>query len=149
VVDDNLDAARTLALMVKMFDHEVRIAHDGEEAIQTAAEFLPEVILMDIGMPRMNGYDAARSIRQQSWGQSMTLVALTGWGKRRIRSAQGRLGLIIISSSRRIRPNCGVYLMAWPASLANSASTPLVRRASLRLHTPAAKEPRLLPATRL
>ncbi len=81
VVDDNLDAARTLALMVKMFDNEVRIAHDGEEAMLIAAAFLPEVILMDIGMPKVNGYDAARSMRQQKWGQNITLVALTGWGQ--------------------------------------------------------------------
>lgn len=81
IVDDNHDAARLLSLIVKMLGNEIRLAGNGEEAIQVAAEFNPEVILMDIGMPRMNGYEAARRIRQEPWGQSMMLVALTGWGQ--------------------------------------------------------------------
>ncbi len=81
IVDDNQDAARLLSLIVKMLGNEVRVAGNGEEALKVAAEFVPEVILMDIGMPRMNGYEAARRIRQEPWGRSMMLVALTGWGQ--------------------------------------------------------------------
>ncbi len=70
-----------LALVVKILGNEVRKAADGVEAIRVAEEFKPELILMDIGMPLMNGYEAARHIRQQPWGTAMTLVALTGWGQ--------------------------------------------------------------------
>ena len=67
------------------------MAHDGLEAIELAERFQPDVALLDLGMPKLNGYEAARSIRQQSWGQHMMLVALTGWGqaedKRRSREA--------------------------------------------------------------
>jgi PAS domain S-box-containing protein len=81
VVDDNTAAAEMLSLVVKMLGSEVRTAYDGQEAIQLAAEFRPDVVLMDIGMPRMDGYEAARRIRQQPWGEKMELVALTGWGQ--------------------------------------------------------------------
>jgi CheY-like chemotaxis protein len=61
--------------------NDVRIANDGIEAVEAAAEFKPDVALLDIGMPRMNGYDAARHIRKQSNGREVVLVALTGWGQ--------------------------------------------------------------------
>jgi len=81
VVDDNLDAARMLSHLIKAFGNEVRMSPDGQDAVGVAATFQPDVILMDLGMPRMNGYEAARYIRQQPWGQQMYLVALTGWGQ--------------------------------------------------------------------
>ncbi|MCA9114604.1 MAG: PAS domain-containing protein [Planctomycetaceae bacterium] len=81
VVDDNKVAASMLGMVVKMLGNEVRKAHDGLEATKLAADFLPDVILMDIGMPRMNGYEAARHIRAQPWGGQIMLVALTGWGQ--------------------------------------------------------------------
>lgn len=81
VVDDNVAAAKMLGMSVKMLGNEVRTAGDGQEAIEIAADFQPDVVLMDIGMPRMNGYEAARYIRQQPWGQKMFLIALTGWGQ--------------------------------------------------------------------
>jgi two-component system, chemotaxis family, CheB/CheR fusion protein len=81
VVDDNVSAARMLSKLVSSIGHEARIAHDGVEAIELADQFRPEVVLMDIGMPNMNGYDAARHIRLQTWGEAMKLVALTGWGQ--------------------------------------------------------------------
>ena len=91
VADDNRDAAETLANMLRLFGHEVCIAYNGEEAVRAAAAFKPDLALMDIGMPRMNGYDAARCIRDQPGGQDVLLVALTGWGqpddKRRSSSA--------------------------------------------------------------
>ncbi len=81
VVDDNKAAADMLRLVVKMLGHDVRVASDGQEGVEIAAAFLPEMVLMDIGMPKMNGYEAAQAIRQQSWGRQMMLVALTGWGQ--------------------------------------------------------------------
>ncbi len=81
VVDDNKAAADMLSLVVKMLGHEVRTAGDGQEGVEMAESFAPDMVLMDIGMPRMDGYEAARYIRKQSWGQRMMLVALTGWGQ--------------------------------------------------------------------
>ncbi|QEH35195.1 Autoinducer 2 sensor kinase/phosphatase LuxQ [Aquisphaera giovannonii] len=81
VADDNDDAARTMAMMLGILGHEVRTAADGEEAVRSAAEFRPEVIFLDIGMPRVNGYQAAERIRAQEWGRGMVVVALTGWGQ--------------------------------------------------------------------
>ena len=81
VADDNQDAAESLAMMLRMMGNHVRTVHDGEQAVAEAAAFRPDVLLLDIGMPRMNGYDAAREIRGQGWGARMVLVALTGWGQ--------------------------------------------------------------------
>jgi PAS domain S-box-containing protein len=81
VVDDLRDAADSMAMMLKMAGHETRTAYDGLEAIQSAAAFQPNVILLDVGLPKMNGYEAARHIREQPWGGNVTLVALTGWGQ--------------------------------------------------------------------
>jgi CheY-like chemotaxis protein/two-component sensor histidine kinase len=81
VVDDNVDALKSLSRMVELLGSEVRRAHDGLQAIEMAREFKPDIVLMDIGMPRLNGYDAARRIRQEPWGQELTLIATTGWGQ--------------------------------------------------------------------
>lgn len=91
VVDDNQDGAESLAMFLQIGGHDVRTAYDGEEAIVTAETFLPEVVLLDIGMPKLNGYDACRRIRETAWGRDMVLIAQTGWGqeedKRRTREA--------------------------------------------------------------
>jgi PAS domain S-box-containing protein len=81
VVDDNRDALETLSKLVLRLGNEVRCAEDGLEALQVARTFRPEIILMDLGMPRLNGYEAARRIRQQLWGREIALVATTGWGQ--------------------------------------------------------------------
>ena len=81
VVDDNQDAATTMAAMLELLGDEVRTAHDGLEALAAAEAFRPDVILMDVGMPRLNGYDATRRIRKQPWGRTIVIVALTGWGQ--------------------------------------------------------------------
>ena len=81
VADDNVDAADSLALMLRMMGHEVQTAHNGKQAVEAAESFRPGVILLDIGMPKLNGYEACRSIREQSWGNDAFLIALTGWGQ--------------------------------------------------------------------
>ncbi len=81
VVDDNKDAADTLAMLLRVHGNDIRTVYDGLEAVEAAEMFHPEVALLDIGLPKMNGYDVARRIRQQPWGRDVTLVALTGWGK--------------------------------------------------------------------
>jgi CheY-like chemotaxis protein len=80
-VDDNRDAADSLGMMLELTGHTVHLAYDGLEAVAAAASFRPDVVLLDIGLPRMNGYEAARHIRREPWGKAMALVALTGWGQ--------------------------------------------------------------------
>jgi PAS domain S-box-containing protein len=81
VVDDNLDAAESLGMLLEMLGHEVHTAHDGLEAVGAVAQFQPDVVLLDIGLPKLNGYEAARRIREQNGGTGPVLVALTGWGQ--------------------------------------------------------------------
>ena len=81
VVDDNRDSAESLAILIQLAGHETRIAYDGFAAIESAATFGPEVVLLDIGLPDLNGFDTARRIREQPWGKNIVLVALTGWGQ--------------------------------------------------------------------
>jgi CheY-like chemotaxis protein len=81
VVDDNQDAAMTAKMLLQMMGNAVRTAHDGEAAIAEAKEFRPDVVLCDIGLPKKNGYEVARAIREQPWGKSMILIAVTGWGQ--------------------------------------------------------------------
>jgi PAS domain S-box-containing protein len=83
IADDNRDAAESLAMLLEIDGHRVRIAHDGRSAVAAFAEFQPEVALVDIGMPEMNGYDVARCVRQSSAGRAVTLIAVTGWGQDR------------------------------------------------------------------
>jgi CheY-like chemotaxis protein len=80
VVDDNRDAAETLALMLRLEGNEVTTVFDGESAIAATAEFRPDVVLMDLGMPKVDGYEAARAIRRDRKAPEVVLIALTGWG---------------------------------------------------------------------
>jgi CheY-like chemotaxis protein len=81
VVDDLHDSADTLAMLLRLHGHDVQTAYDGEEAVSRAGEFRPDVILLDLGMPRMGGDLACRVIRAQPWGKSMRIIAVTGWGQ--------------------------------------------------------------------
>ncbi len=81
VVDDNRDAADSLGMLLGMMGHEVHTAHDGLEAVEAAAALQPDVILLDIGLPKMNGYEVARRIREQEGDTEIVLIALTGWGQ--------------------------------------------------------------------
>ena len=81
VADDNQDAAKTLAMLLKIMGNEVHTANDGLQAVEMADVFQPQVILLDIGMPKLNGYEACRRIRERPWGKKVILIALTGWGQ--------------------------------------------------------------------
>ena len=81
LVDDNVDAAESLAMLLRLWGHEVAVAHDGPDALRAAEAQRPEFALLDIGLPGMDGYELARRLRPQpGFGQTI-LVALTGWGQ--------------------------------------------------------------------
>lgn len=81
VADDNLDALESLALLLELSGHEVYKACNGKQAVTLAAQQRPDVMLLDIGMPALNGHDVARQIRGEDWGRNITLVAVSGWGQ--------------------------------------------------------------------
>jgi len=81
VVDDNVDSADSLATLMHLSGHETRIAYDGEDALAAAEEFRPEVILLDIGLPKVHGFGVCRGVREKPWGEDIVIVALTGWGQ--------------------------------------------------------------------
>jgi len=81
IADDNQDALESLALMLRLEGHEVHCASDGEEALALAGQRRPEIVVLDVGMPKLDGCEVARRIRAESWGRDAVLVALTGWGQ--------------------------------------------------------------------
>jgi CheY-like chemotaxis protein len=80
VVDDNVDAAQSLGMLLKLSGHDVSVAHNGHDGLQQASEFRPELVLLDIGMPVMDGYEVCRRLRQDPRTQGALVIALTGWG---------------------------------------------------------------------
>lgn len=98
VADDNRDAADCLGLMLRALGQEVATAYDGQQALERAEEFAPDVMLLDLGMPRGNGYDVAQAIRQRAWGESVVLVAVTGWDQDedRIRTREAGFDLHLV-----------------------------------------------------
>jgi CheY-like chemotaxis protein len=91
VVDDSVDGAQAMALLLKYDGHDARIAHNGQDAIAEARDFLPDVVFLDIGLPGMSGYEVARELRADPKLRDVVLIALTGWGtdedRRRTREA--------------------------------------------------------------
>jgi signal transduction histidine kinase/CheY-like chemotaxis protein len=81
VVDDNADSAESLALLLRLEGHLVETAHNGHHAVELAERFQPDAILLDLGMPGMNGYEVCEEIRSRPWGRSILMVAQTGWGQ--------------------------------------------------------------------
>jgi CheY-like chemotaxis protein len=81
IVDDNRDGAESLATLLSMSGHQTRMVHDGLEALEAAERFRPDLVLLDIGIPKLNGYDACRRIRNEPWGKEMVVVAVTGYGQ--------------------------------------------------------------------
>ncbi len=81
IADDLADSADTLALLFEASGHEVRVAYDGEEALAIGESFRPEIVLLDLGMPKLNGYETCRRMRATTWSRAATIVAQTGWGQ--------------------------------------------------------------------
>ena len=92
VVDDSTDAAESMALLLGLQGHEVRTAHDGASALQTAEAFHPEVVLLDIGLPGMDGCEVARRLRRLPGAAGAVLVAVTGWGQEEDRRRSAAAG---------------------------------------------------------
>ena len=92
IVDDNRDGADSLSELLNLMGHNTRTAYDGQQGVELAAEYRPEVILFDIGMPKLNGYEACRLIRQQLWGKEIVLIAVTGWGQSKDRKRTHEAG---------------------------------------------------------
>ena len=113
IVDDNRDSADSLAMLLKIMGNEVGTAYDGEQAVEAAEALRPDVVLLDIGMPKLNGYDACRRIREQPWGQGMFLIALTGWGQEEDRRRTEEAGF----NQHMVKPVDPAALMKLLASL--------------------------------
>ncbi|HYM48842.1 MAG TPA: response regulator, partial [Burkholderiaceae bacterium] len=105
MADDNRDAAESLAALLRVDGHEVVIGHDGNQALQLAEQFRPQVMLLDVSMPRMNGHEATRRLRATEWGKAIYIVALSGFGQERDRA-------------RSLQAGCNAHLIK-PLSLAD------------------------------
>jgi signal transduction histidine kinase len=92
VADDNRDSADSLAMLLEVSGHEVHVSYDGEEAVRLAAEVRPEVLLLDIGMPRLDGYQVATRLRGEPWGAELVIIATTGWGQEQDRTRSRETG---------------------------------------------------------
>ncbi|MEO8572814.1 MAG: ATP-binding protein [Pyrinomonadaceae bacterium] len=92
VVDDNADSAESLAILLKLQGNDTMVARDGLDALEKGAAYNPDVILLDIGMPGMNGYDACEAIRAERWGKDLLLIAMTGWGQEEDRRRSAAAG---------------------------------------------------------
>jgi DNA-binding response OmpR family regulator len=92
LVDDDPDSSEPLSLLLQSKGHETRVATDGAQAISVADEFKPNCVLLDLGLPRMDGYEVARRLRDRPYGSDVVLVALTGWAGRDIRSRAAEAG---------------------------------------------------------
>jgi CheY-like chemotaxis protein len=92
VVDDNEDSAQSLAMLLQTEGHETFTAHDGVSAIQSAEEHRPDVVLLDVGLPKLSGHEVCRQIRSRPWGRDVLLIAVTGWGQAEDRRKSSEAG---------------------------------------------------------
>jgi PAS domain S-box-containing protein len=81
IVDDNRDSAESLAMLLEITGNKTYQAHDGVEAVEAVEKYRPEVVLLDIGLPKLSGYEVCRHVREQTWGKDIVVIALTGWGQ--------------------------------------------------------------------
>ncbi len=124
IVDDNRDSADSLAMMLKMMGHETSAVYDGEEAVSAASAFTPDVILLDIGLPKLNGYEACRRIRKLEPGKDMVIVAQTGWGQEEDRQRTHEAGF----DHHFVKPVDPQALMKLLRSLSKNGDRQLTRR---------------------
>ena len=108
VVDDNRDSALSLAALLQLCGHETHVAYDGAEALQVAQAMRPDLLLLDLGLPKIDGYEVARAIRAQAWGEAMVLVAVTGWGQDEDRRKSSEAGF----NAHLVKPVAPLALMA-------------------------------------
>jgi PAS domain S-box-containing protein len=113
IVDDNKDAAEWLATLLSLSGHDTHVALDGVEAVKAAERLAPDVVLLDIGLPRIDGYEVCRRIRQQPWGRDLVIVALTGWGQEEDRQKSREAGF----NTHLVKPVDDEVLMNLLASL--------------------------------
>ena len=92
LVDDNTDSTEPLSLLLQAKGHETRVAVEGTEAITVADEFKPHCVVLDLGLPGMDGYEVARRLRERPYGSELTLVALTGWAGKDVRTKAAEAG---------------------------------------------------------
>jgi two-component system, OmpR family, response regulator len=92
LVDDNTDSTEPLSLLLQAKGHETRVAVEGAEAITVADEFKPHCVVLDLGLPGMDGYEVARRLRERPYGSELTLVALTGWAGKDVRAKAAEAG---------------------------------------------------------
>jgi signal transduction histidine kinase/CheY-like chemotaxis protein len=111
VVEDNRDSAEMLGELLELAGAQVQLAHDGESALDLGAQLDPQVILLDIGLPGMSGYDVARAVRSASWGKHTRIVALTGWGNAddRVRSKEAGIDRLLV---KPVQPSALMALLA-------------------------------------
>jgi CheY-like chemotaxis protein len=112
------DGAESLAMMLEMSGHETHRAHDGLDAIEAAQRLRPDAMLLDIGLPSLNGYEVCRRIREEPWGKGVTMVALTGWGQEEDRRRSKEAGF----DTHMIKPVDPIALMGLLASLPSKKS---------------------------
>jgi DNA-binding response OmpR family regulator len=117
VVDDNRDAAESLAEILRLVGNDVATAFDGAAAVSAAEQFEPDVVLLDLGMPTLDGYAAARAIRNGAAGTRMTLIAVTGWGRDTDRQRTHEAGF----DQHLVKPVDPAALLAYLSSLGRSA----------------------------
>jgi CheY-like chemotaxis protein len=120
IADDARDSADSLAVILAMKGHEAHTAYDGEEAMEAAARLRPQVIILDIRMPKRNGFEACRWIREQPWGRAVTLIALSGWGTEEDRRRTEEAGF----DHHLVKPVAPEVLFALVASRAPQAIGP-------------------------
>jgi CheY-like chemotaxis protein len=125
IVDDSEDSAESLAMLLRFGGHETHKAHDGVAAIEAAERLRPDAVLLDIGLPKLNGYDVCSHIRNEPWGKDLLLVALTGWGQEEDRDRSRRAGF----DAHLVKPvdfDALLKLVASPPS-ATDAESPATR----------------------
>jgi CheY-like chemotaxis protein/anti-sigma regulatory factor (Ser/Thr protein kinase) len=120
IVDDNRDAADSLGMLLKYLGADVTTVHDGPAALEALGSYRPSVMLLDIGMPGMDGYELARRTRQQPEGRQVTLIALTGWGQEEDRRRSREAGI----DYHLVKPVDPAALQAMLAALGNNCIVP-------------------------
>lgn len=131
VVDDNRDSTESLSMLLQMQGHEVTMAYDGLQALDICERFRPEVVLLDIGMPKLNGYEACRRIREQPWGHDILLIAQTGWGQEEDRTRTKAAGFDA-HLTKPIDPETLYNLITMPRGVHNVMPAPDERRGAAR-----------------